>query len=464
MEFLALLGDVNSPQMRQKLKGHSPDPFDGTPKPHSHTSPIARFRTENPIPSIPTSAPVAQAVLHGWCSLMSDSINSPIHHHTVPNSDTLIFAGGGCWKNREPQRLGDFPDKVTIENGLLDIAYNIALDSSRRLIYIVDNRRIKSFVYQNDKDKYLYSQCTSGCSGPLAVIDNGARILHASKGGVDVWNTDALPTHCPDGTKQIVKGKIGIEDTWRDDIDEVKTSTGAPRDMSINFADATLKVGNWHIPSQWSTRGTLKALCFPTNTQPSVLQMDFENGGRAAARYLGHAGEIFTITSSPDDTNTFLTTSGDGIVHLFDVREPLPNVSFGVGNQSEHVFTALYIRVEGIQSYFQAELEASRSKYGTFVFLIWPMSLRQAKIRYDDDGINDGQVLPGADPDVAVSEGEKKNKEADRESDEEDKDDDEDYAYDAGDHVLLRYKFGLDADLIIIPAFGMARLDNGSYW
>ncbi|KIK50357.1 hypothetical protein GYMLUDRAFT_461965 [Collybiopsis luxurians FD-317 M1] len=106
--------------------------------------------------------------------------------------------------------------------------------------------------------------------------------------------------------------------------------------------------------------------------------MDLENGGKVAVRYLGHAGKVFIITSSPDDTNAFSTTSGDGIVRLSDVREPLPKVSFDIGDQSEHIFTALYVHVAGIPM----ALEGSRSKCRTFVFQSWHTSSQRVIIRW----------------------------------------------------------------------------------
>lgn len=81
-------------------------------------------------------------------------------------------------------------------------------------------------------------------SGPIALVDDGARIMRTGKGGIDVWNVEGLPDHGPQGARRIGRGRVNTENTWRDlDMgDEVKLSTGTPPATDIKFGDKHLAI------------------------------------------------------------------------------------------------------------------------------------------------------------------------------------------------------------------------------
>ncbi|KAL1738144.1 hypothetical protein HDZ31DRAFT_51440, partial [Schizophyllum fasciatum] len=342
-------------------------------------------------------------------------------------------------------------------------------------------------------------------------------------GGVDVWRIDDLPTHGPEDSDPIGEGEVYTAGSWRDlsdDPDVVEPSTGAPRTASIDFPG---RVDQWHLPSWWGTGSTLKALTANTDARSTVVARDLQGGGKVTMRYIGHGGEINHITSSDHDPNSFLTASHDGFVRLFDVRQPLPQLTINCGELSEHTFTALYVHVDGIPVIFTG------GAYKTQCIKVWdprakklvyelatgnnvvngmawdaPRSTlyavtecdaqdrvgyrhgyRVARIRDGDDDIHDHRGQPPRAPkSKRPSRAEGVMDMDDSDDSEEDYATDEDeydfergwptdayhhekyfgYAWDCGDHRLIRYKFGLDADATVVPEYGDAypgEEDNG---
>ncbi|KAI5898084.1 uncharacterized protein SCHCODRAFT_02744383 [Schizophyllum commune H4-8] len=495
-----------------------PAAFNKTPKPHNNTSPLARFRSDNVIPPIPSSAAVAQAVYYGCCSISSeDRLPPPVGIITAPNSDVLLMSGHTGYKEAEafvdyydlstaPDGKGMPEGKFIKKIGLNDIAYHTAIDTEHKLLWAADRDRVKSFSY--DAHNLLLPVHTLRCerSGPLAVLNGGARVLRGGKDGVDVWNIEQLPTHGPDGSNRIGEGKETLHDIWRD-IDGtayIEPSTGAPRTSSIDF---TGTIDQWHLPS-WSTGGTLKALIAAESNQSTVLARDLRDGGKITMRYLGHGGTINNITSSDDDPNSFLTAANDGFVRLFDVREPTPQMTVDAGERSEHCFSALYVHVNGIPVIFTGganktqcirvwDPRAKKLVYelatgnNSVQSLAWdaPRStlyaatecnaLDRAGIRHGygrlrmpdgDDSIHDERGKPAEEPP-------KKRARIDAGGGEDEYDEERGwpkgayhdekyfgYAWDCGDHRLVRYKFGLDADSTVVPEYGDARPGEGKRW
>ena len=78
-----------------KKKLPKPENFHKTPKPRSNTSPLARYR-HGAAPDVPDSAPAAQAVYYGCCSITNDEgIPIPQEITTVPGSDKAEDARNG---------------------------------------------------------------------------------------------------------------------------------------------------------------------------------------------------------------------------------------------------------------------------------------------------------------------------------------------------------------------------------
>jgi WD40 repeat protein len=465
----------------------------------------------------------------------------------VHDSDILLLSCVAGFKERDPQlsyvRLDTdtgwdgTPEAETIQNGLLDIIHHLALDPTRKLIYAADDRRVKSYTYDGDKHKPKHTM-NSKRSGPLALTNDGSRILRAGKGGVDIWNVDTLPDHGPKGTKRIGRGKINLEDSWRDpdDLDnEVELSTGTPSASTIEFTDQTLNISKWHLPENWNTGGVLKALCTEDKKRVSVLSLDLQAGGKIASRYLGHGGEVNTFDSSIEDPNSFVTAASDGYVRLFDVRTPVPGLTINVERSSAPCYSTCYVYINGIPVIFTGGIRSQAirvwdprvgsrsvlyklatgnnvvnalawdSKWSTLYAatecesmdrLGFTHGYRSAKIRHEEEA-KDGRVVQGAEGAAAAATtsgppGASGVKEVKMDGGGEDDSDDEDnngeddsdefdeekcwpeksfhneqhfgYAFDCGDHRLLRYRFGLDADAKKVPVYGQAQLERDDYW
>ncbi|KAL1670641.1 WD40-repeat-containing domain protein [Schizophyllum commune] len=476
-----------------------PAAFDATPKPHNNTSPLARFRDADAVPDIPSSAPIAQAVYYGSCSISSHRLGPrPCMIANAPNSDVMAIAAYDGDRQMDPftcfydlasvDGWAGTPKMHYINNGLLDVCYDIAVDPTRKLIWAVDDQRAKSFRYSEDGETLAVHTLKCGKrSGPIALINDGSRILRGGKGGVDVWNVDDLPTHGPKGNQRIGKGKISLANTWRDlEYDYVERSTGAPRASSIDF-DGSIET--WHIPSWWREGGTLKALTAGNEARTTVTARDMEDQGKVTAYYTGHGGFFNTITSSDADPNAFLTATTDSLVRLFDVRQPLPQLTFDCGESSISKIVAHYMHVDGLpvivtggenQGIKVWDPRARKLVYelatgnNSVVSFVWdaPRSTLYAATRcegYNDRtgrreryreararaGIHDHRGMQPPPPPQPVGE-----------------DDylydkawpmqcahDEKYfgyAWDCGEHRLIRYKFGLDADATVVPEYGDA--------
>jgi hypothetical protein len=127
-------------------------------------------------------------------------------------------SGGSClampsmsgYKNRVPVLTyllldeGDIPSARSVRVGLSDVAYDSTTDEQRKLIFIADHSRIKSYAWGSPSEVGTggnFAQTVpmhtlssnDGGKGPLTVV-NG-RLLRSSKGSLSVWNIDTLETH-----------------------------------------------------------------------------------------------------------------------------------------------------------------------------------------------------------------------------------------------------------------------------
>ena len=78
--------------------------------------------------------------------------------------------------------------------------------------------------------------------------------------------------------------------------------------------------------------------------------LDLDNGGRKAKRFLGHGGMVDAISVSDGDANIFATGCSDGYARLYDVRHPLPVVTYNQGKQSEMCDAVELVHPDGIPS------------------------------------------------------------------------------------------------------------------
>ncbi|TBU44306.1 hypothetical protein BD309DRAFT_1080140 [Dichomitus squalens] len=525
-----------------------PPPWTKSQPPHPKSTRLSRFR-DNVRPSATDATPLARTIYQARCEVASDSIPCPVNAAIASDSSVLAIAGKGGWKNRDPvlslylldegsAEQGGGPAGarssqsldwrcMNIDPGLSEVAYQIALDTPRKLALVADSHRIKSFcwgqsggvefegwsptqgnnVHTLDSDRYR---------GPLAVLPNG-RVVRAGKGGFALWNIDELPTH--KGGRRVGRGKYS-DDSWRDnDNGEIERSTGTTPTTTVKFAgagDETFAPDSWHLhdPSGHMLVGE--------NGRDSAgrygcYAIDLEQGGRKVARYLGHGGNaIEGFSTSAGDANVFATAGADGYARLYDVRHPLPVITIDSGKLSEFCTSVQLVHPDGIPTLFtggdksqsvrcwdiraQAVVYELSTGNNSVCTLSWDAKrdvlyattecdymdrlgsthgYRHARIpRWaqlcpeDHERENDG--LEEEDVDMQDDE----EYDGDEYDSMEDDDDENNwpkdayhnetffgYAYDAGEHVLLRYAFKEDPDLQELPEYGQASLDyDDGYW
>ncbi|KAG6825489.1 hypothetical protein H0H93_000620, partial [Arthromyces matolae] len=84
----------------------------------------------------------------------------------------------------------------------------------------------------------------------------------------------------------------------------------------------------------------------------SCIAVDLEHGGALTTRYLGHGDEIAAFSTSSGDPNVFVTGCWDGYARLFDVRVPLPTMTFNVGRNGGECSGVALAYPDGIPTLF----------------------------------------------------------------------------------------------------------------
>lgn len=327
------------------------DPYYATERPHGKTSLMARFQRGTPRSAITDATPSALAVFQGRFSMSSTRTCMPIQLSLPANYSHMALLQRGGDRQRDPlltlfqcdvESEYHFCKEITIDTGLAGTAHHITGDAERNLFYVADDYRIKSFQHDSGNLPLPKHTLKSKNAGPVALVQNGSRILRAGKTDMDVWTVDSLPDHGPDGDELIGDGGILVDYSLRDDIDEIEPSTGTKPELTVTFVDSTIQ------PSIWSTfHDTQKLLVAPRDSY-SCFSVDIETGCKITGRHIGHGGQVNGFSTSPADSNSFLTSCDDGIVRLFDIRGPLPNLSIDAGAQGEVIPSALYVHVDGL--------------------------------------------------------------------------------------------------------------------
>ncbi|KAH8832872.1 WD40-repeat-containing domain protein [Flagelloscypha sp. PMI_526] len=447
--------------------------FADTARPHALTSRISRFRTWTLM--VDNSTPTAQAVLQARFSADRDPALYLYNLASAPG-------------------YGDLPREESVKVGLSHIAYDGVLDISRKLVYVADDDRIKSYGYGQENSTIPVHTLRSSGKGPLHLLDGGSKLIRAAKGIIDVWDIDSLPTHGTNGNKRIGK-MIDIEDSWRDNENEdIERSSGSSPTSTLQLTNET----NIHSDG--------KMLAVPTDSfgvdySQRVWSIDLNAGGLINSRYLGHSGLITGLTTSSEDPNSFFTTSRDGFARLYDVRQPLPVLTIDHGNEPI-TSNGLYIHVEGIPILFTGcnanqAIKVWDPRARTMLYEIATGNNSVSSMAWDAPrstlfaatgcdymdrmgNYHDYRYakVPGAYKEPPEEEDHNDEDEDEDDEDEYEDDYDEDrcwpknavhkethwgYAFDSGDHRLFKYKFGVDSDPKILPAWGDATV-GGSMW
>ncbi|PIL35408.1 hypothetical protein GSI_02134 [Ganoderma sinense ZZ0214-1] len=356
------------------------DPWTKTRQPHPRTTRLARFRDGI---TLPTSAatPRAHLIYQARATVRAEYMKPPAAMAISADGEHLFMASSTGYKSRDPSlkhyNLDEDPELDwggRQDPGLSNTPDYLALDDERQLVFLADHDRIKSFRWgvppdessadaargerksKSKPSKRLPNVHTLNSereyTGPLAVLPGG-RIVRAGKGAAAVWNTDQLATHLdtPAGTL-LGAGRLNTDNSWREaDCAGIEHSAGLPAHAVVRFADEPgFQPAAWHVhrPTGWLLCG--ERSCDTDGF--ACVALDLEHGGRRAARFLGHGHDAEKFATSAGEPSVFWTAGGDGFARMFDVRRPLPVLTFDTGGQSEGCADVVFVHPDGIPTLF----------------------------------------------------------------------------------------------------------------
>ncbi|KAI0789845.1 WD40-repeat-containing domain protein [Abortiporus biennis] len=344
------------------LKVPSPGPWTKSKPPHPRTNPLSRFR--DPVTLTATaSEPTTHTIYQGLCEIHHERIELPTKIQISPdNSLIAISCSAGKQLDESVLRLY-FPGQTNVsstrfELGLEDSSREVAIDAERKLIFVADKERVKSYTWGEGPNgptlKAVHTLRTPGrYEGSINILPSG-RVIRFGTGSVLVWKIDDLETHGEDGTKRIGQGTFNIENSRRspESRSKVELSTGTKAHGKITFKDDPnyqVKNSVWHNPS----RHLLCSEGGPIGSRFSCTALDLEHGGKIVNRYLGFGGSIPHISLSEGDPNTFVTACQDGYVRIHDIRHPCPVIALDAEADSIlAVLAATYAHPDGIPTVF----------------------------------------------------------------------------------------------------------------
>ncbi|KAJ1302214.1 hypothetical protein OPQ81_001038 [Rhizoctonia solani] len=400
------------------------EPWNASLKRHPKSTNLSRFRPNLPALTTTHGKPLAASVLNARCEISSSRCAAPIRFHMGSGNVCLALTGMAGYKNRSPALdylilnqpmapFANFPVLHSFEPGLASVAFHGAVDEARRLIFVGDNDRIKSYEWGNPSEVYeellpVHTMETEDSEGPMTVLPNGS-IVRAGKGGASVWDTVTLPAHGPDGD-EIIGEEIEDFDTMRDDstksafavecsrvinsgnpspersgevrrktfqgprrspglpidpkrwvlvlenptklvteVDEIEPSSGSPPTLHIKFLNQpNLKPSLWQPP----LTAPLIVVCIKCAHEKgnySCITIDLETG-KSTSYYLGYGANVSAFSVTSANPQLFLTACNDRFACLFDIRHPLPILTFDSCGTSEFCKAAALAHPDSIPS------------------------------------------------------------------------------------------------------------------
>ncbi|CUA74739.1 Myosin heavy chain kinase B [Rhizoctonia solani] len=488
-------------------------PWNVTLKRHPKSSNLARFRSNIPVLTPALDKPLAASILDARCEVSSSSRTAnPIGFVKSTGNTCLALLAMGGYKNHEPaleylildQPLApavNFPTLHCFDPGLARIAFHGAIDETRRLIFVGDDVRVKSYEWGSPSGETheelfpVHTLNTKPSGGPMTVLPNGS-LVRAGKGGASVFDLQTLPTHGPDGDKII--GKSINFRTMRDDPYDVERSSGSIPTSHIKFLDQpNLK------PHLWQPLLTAPStvVCVENAREAgkySCIGIDLE-AEKSTSYYLGHGAVVSDFSVSAGDPGLFLTACNDGLARLFDVRSPLPVVTFDACGHGEFCEAAALAHPNSVPIVFTGACKAEQIK-------VWDVRARACvyelatgnngvqslawdagnnclyaatdcrymdRLGYHHDyryaKVPKDQPLPGFEEEGEEYDDCYADKDYYKDGDRCwpkpacHKENYFGYLYDAGDDLILRYAFKEDPNLSVVPQYGNARPGRG-YW
>ncbi|QRV97267.1 WD repeat protein [Ceratobasidium sp. AG-Ba] len=343
-------------------------------KRHPKSSLIARFQPNLPALTPTVADTSAISVYEARCEAQSNRIFEPIKLRVSKSNICLALIGATGYKSRAPglsyyllnetEPSTDFHKERFLKPGLGDVARHMIIEEGRRLIFVGDDSRVKSYawtstgggIYEREPHPTHMLQ-SRNYKGPMTVLPNGT-VIRAGHDKAAVWNIDELRTHGENGRKTIGrKDKNIIECSDRGSDDEIEISTGTSPKSEIALAkNLNLSAARWEPLVQSPSM----MICYPDSYE--CFSLDLEHGGKISNRYLGHGGKVTDVSVSQAEPQMFLTACTDGFVRLFDLRAPLPVVTFDACGQGEFCYAAVLVHPDGIPTVFNGTGKSEQIK------------------------------------------------------------------------------------------------------
>ncbi|RPD59645.1 hypothetical protein L227DRAFT_576066 [Lentinus tigrinus ALCF2SS1-6] len=316
-------------------------PWTKSPRPHPLTTRLSRFRGGF-APSATPATPMAHTIYKAQAHLTVDTLSSaPFDMSLSSGGSILAMTGGGGWKANKPflhyyilgDQTSDFLEGVTMDPGLSSVPQYVVPDESRKLVFLATEDCVKSISFAPDDSGKVPSRLpavhtvdSGEFDGPLVLLPNG-RIARSGEGRAAIWSLDSF----------------GPEKS-------TSSSETSPHSV-VTFADDP-----GYFPAAWHLHEPSGHLLCAEGLEESggyaFLSIDLEHGGKRVARYLGHGGEVDKIATSSGDPNVFVTAGSDGYARLFDVRHPLPVLTFNTGLQRDGCTDVVLVHPDGIPTLF----------------------------------------------------------------------------------------------------------------
>ncbi|KAI8980059.1 quinon protein alcohol dehydrogenase-like superfamily [Trametes punicea] len=343
-------------------------PWTKSPRVHSLSTRLSRFRP-GIIPTATPATPLALIVADARAQLSTDLIPKTHAMAISARSSILALASGSGWKARDPvlhyylldTQTETCLEGVSMDPGLSNVPRFVAADEDRKLVFLADDDRVKSFSFAQGNDGQVPKLLTNThtldsermYNGPIAVLPSG-QFIRAGKGKAAIWDISQLGTH-QDHPEVLIGGhQLNTDNSWREEgCTTIEMSSGSKPHTVIAFADDPCYTpATWHLHPR-----TGHLLCgdrAATSGGYACVALDLEHGGRRAARYLGHGGDVVRIATSAGNPNLFVTAASDGYARLFDVRRPLPVLTVETSIQHEACVDVVLVYHDGIPTLFTA--------------------------------------------------------------------------------------------------------------
>lgn len=321
-------------------------PWWTTKQPHEKSTPLARFR-DRPSNYTPDDALAsALSVYQGRADVSSHFCSNPVAFSIASDDSCVAMMGAGGWKIEEPFLSMTFPNedrkemdtRRSQEIGLAYLAHRLSIDAQRQLVFIGDEDRVKSYSYADPEMRNggwgttLHPVHTLDCGnfdGPIMARPKDGRLIRAGLKEIAVWNVDDLETHGTDGKKIIGKRRPVIHNHRTiDDLNAIERSSGNKHSATIPLP---MPLTTWQDHPSNSAQVIASAEPRKSRGKFNLMSLDLEHEGKVVNKFLGNMGDVVQIsTNAGGDPNQFVTACYDGYARVYDVRHPLPVVTYQV--------------------------------------------------------------------------------------------------------------------------------------